>query len=167
MKSLDGARAATLATDRAPFEAGPGDLPASTPAMGRGRRFARPSDVDRHVGARVRMRRIVLGLTQHQLAKLIRVTYQQQHKYEQGINRTSAGRLFAIARALGVSVDCFFVGLDEPASDQHDLTLELTHAVSEISEKRHQEVICLLARVLADETVARRPRSRGRGVSLP
>ena len=96
------------------------------------------------------MRRILLGMTQHQLAKLTRVTYQQQHKYERGINRISAGRLFALARALGVSVDAFFVGLDGPASDEHDLTLELARAFVGIGEQRQREAIFRLARVLAD-----------------
>ena len=62
----------------------------------------RVQDIDRHVGARIRESRIMLGLTQQQLADLIGVTYQQAHKYERGINRVSAGRLFQIARALGV-----------------------------------------------------------------
>ena len=48
---------------------------------------ARPQDVDRYVGARIRERRILLGLTQQQMADLIGVTYQQAHKYEKGINR--------------------------------------------------------------------------------
>src|SRR5665213_1944577 len=58
---------------------------------------ARTQDIDHHVGARVRERRIMLGFTQQQLADLIGVTYQQAHKYERGINRISAGRLFEIA----------------------------------------------------------------------
>ena len=57
------------------------------------RSTSRTQDVDRHVGARVRERRIMLGLTQQQLADLIGVTYQQAHKYERAINRVSAGRL--------------------------------------------------------------------------
>ncbi|HLY58110.1 MAG TPA: helix-turn-helix transcriptional regulator, partial [Stellaceae bacterium] len=52
---------------------------------------SRTQDIDRHVGARIRERRIMLGLTQQQLADLIGVTYQQAHKYERGINRVSAG----------------------------------------------------------------------------
>src|SRR5579883_1775123 len=72
----------------------------------------RTQDIDRHVGARVRERRIMLGLTQQQLADLIGVTYQQAHKYERGINRVSAGRLFEIARVLSVPVAYFFEGLD-------------------------------------------------------
>jgi DNA-binding XRE family transcriptional regulator len=61
---------------------------------------ARPQDVDRYVGARIRERRIMLGLTQQQMAELIGVAYQDAHKYEKGINRVAAGRLYSIARAL-------------------------------------------------------------------
>jgi transcriptional regulator with XRE-family HTH domain len=52
----------------------------------------------------MRERRVMLGLTQQQMADLIGVTYQQAHKYEKGINRVAAGRLYSIARALGVEV---------------------------------------------------------------
>ena len=82
------------------------------------RTASRTQDVDRHVGARIRERRIMLGLTQQQLADLIGVTYQQAHKYERGINRVSAGRLFEIARVLSVPVTYFFEGLDEDAGRQ-------------------------------------------------
>ena len=74
------------------------------------RSTTRTQDIDRHVGARVRERRIMLGLTQQQLADLIGVTYQQAHKYERAINRISAGRLFEIAQVLGVPVSYFFAG---------------------------------------------------------
>ena len=57
----------------------------------------RASLVDHHVGARIRERRTTLGLSQQQLARMIGVTYQQAHKYERGLNRISAGRLFEIA----------------------------------------------------------------------
>jgi transcriptional regulator with XRE-family HTH domain len=69
---------------------------------------ARAQDIDRHVGNRMRERRIVLGLTQDQMAELIGVTYQQAHKYEKGINRVASGRLYQIAQALGVEVGYFF-----------------------------------------------------------
>jgi DNA-binding XRE family transcriptional regulator len=72
---------------------------------------SRVQDVDRHVGARMRARRIMLGLTQQQLADLIGVTYQQAHKYEKGINRMAAGRLYKVARVLGVDAGYFFEGL--------------------------------------------------------
>src|ERR1700733_9102277 len=75
------------------------------------RTTGRTQEIDRNVGARVRERRIMLGLTQQQLADLIGVTYQQAHKYERGINRVSAGRLYEIAQVLSVPVGYFFDGL--------------------------------------------------------
>jgi len=77
------------------------------------RSTGRTQDIDRHVGARVRERRIMLGLTQQQLADLIGVTYQQAHKYERGINRVSAGRLYEIARVLNAPITYFYEGLGE------------------------------------------------------
>src|SRR6476646_9153471 len=71
----------------------------------------RAQDIDGYVGSRMRERRIVLGLTQQELAGLIGVTYQQAHKYEKGINRIAAGRLSNIARALGVEVGYFYEGM--------------------------------------------------------
>ena len=81
---------------------------ASRSAGGRSRAL----DVDRYVSLRIRQRRIMLGLTQQQMAELIGVTYQQAHKYETGINRISAGRLYQIARALGVEISYFFEDVD-------------------------------------------------------
>src|SRR5918995_4746038 len=73
---------------------------------------SRVQDVDRYIGARIRARRIMLGLTQQQMAELIGITYQQAHKYEKGLNRVAAGRLFTIAQALGVEVSHFFGGMN-------------------------------------------------------
>jgi transcriptional regulator with XRE-family HTH domain len=77
----------------------------------------------------MRERRIMLGLTQHQMAELIGVTYQQAHKYEKGINRIAAGRLHHIAQALGVEVGYFFEGFGRDtavkATQQQRLLLEL------------------------------------------
>jgi transcriptional regulator with XRE-family HTH domain len=116
---------------------------------------SRTQDIDRHVGARVRERRIMLGFTQQQLADLIGVTYQQAHKYERGINRVSAGRLFEIAHVLSVPVNHFFEGLDgedgRTVSPRERMCLELARNFSQISNERHQEALSLLARVLAVE----------------
>jgi transcriptional regulator with XRE-family HTH domain len=68
----------------------------------RGRGRGRPENIDRHLGERIRERRIMLGLTQHQFAELIGVTFQQAHKYEKGVNRMAAGRLYKTAQVLGV-----------------------------------------------------------------
>jgi len=67
--------------------------------------------VDAHVGGRVRTRRNLLGLSQERLGEMLGITFQQIQKYERGANRISAGRLFEIARILGVSVPYFYEGL--------------------------------------------------------
>jgi transcriptional regulator with XRE-family HTH domain len=74
---------------------------------------SRPQDVDRYVGARMRERRIMLGLTQQQMAELIGVTYQQAHKYEKGINRVAAGRLHSIAQSAGSRNRLFLRGITD------------------------------------------------------
>jgi transcriptional regulator with XRE-family HTH domain len=115
----------------------------------------RTQDIDRHVGARVRERRIMLGLTQQQLADLIGVTYQQAHKYERGINRISAGRLYEIAVVLSVPVGHFFEGLESQdtrtISPRERMCLELARNFSQIPNERHQEALSQLARVLASD----------------
>jgi transcriptional regulator with XRE-family HTH domain len=116
---------------------------------------SRTQDIDHHVGARIRERRIMLGLTQQQLADLIGVTYQQAHKYERGINRVSAGRLFEIARVLSVPVSYFFEGLDtqtgRPIGQRERMCLELARNFAHISNERHQEALSQLARALATQ----------------
>ncbi|HUZ71824.1 MAG TPA: helix-turn-helix transcriptional regulator [Stellaceae bacterium] len=110
-------------------------------------------DIDRHVGARIRNRRVMLGFTQQQLADLIGVTYQQAHKYERGINRVSAGRLYVIARVLSVPVSSFFEGLDSETdrseSPRERMCLELARNFAQIPNERHQEALSQLARALA------------------
>jgi transcriptional regulator with XRE-family HTH domain len=119
------------------------------------RSSGRTQDIDRYVGARIRERRIMLGLTQQQLADLIGVTYQQAHKYERGINRVSAGRLFEVAQVLSVPVNYFFDGLDQEndraISPRERMCLELARNFAHIPNERHQEALSQLARVLAAE----------------
>jgi transcriptional regulator with XRE-family HTH domain len=120
------------------------------------RRLGTPTqDIDHHVGARVRERRIMLGFTQQQLADLIGVTYQQAHKYERGINRISAGRLYEIAHVLSVPVNYFFDGLDSNTaraiSPRERMCLELARNFAQIPNEKHQEALSQLARVLAAE----------------
>ena len=115
---------------------------------------SRSQDIDRHVGARMRERRIMLGLTQQQMAELIGVTYQQAHKYEKGINRVAAGRLYSIARALGVEVGYFYEGLQlgggfVPSPSQRML-LDLVRNFLNIPDPRHREAVATLARALAE-----------------
>jgi transcriptional regulator with XRE-family HTH domain len=112
----------------------------------------RPQDADRHVGARMRERRVMLGLTQQQLAGLIGCTYQQAHKYEKGINRIAAGRLHVIARVLGVEPGYFFEGLGEGGPlqprPQQRLLLDLAQNFARLP-RRQQEALADMARALA------------------
>lgn len=73
--------------------------------------------VDVHVGKRIRHRRWMNGTTQQQLAEKVGIKFQQIQKYETGMNRVSASRLWDIARALGVPVAFFFEGLDAPLAE--------------------------------------------------
>src|SRR5438045_8501404 len=109
------------------------------------RTTTRTQDIDRHVGARIRERRIILGLTQQQLADLIGVTYQQAHKYERGINRVSAGRLYEIAQVLSVPAGYFFDGLQEEntraVSPRERMCLELARNFEQIANERHRDAV--------------------------
>ena len=67
-----------------------------------------PNPVDVHVGRRVRMRRVLIGLSQEKLGEHLDLTFQQVQKYEKGTNRVSASRLYEIAHILGVPVSFFF-----------------------------------------------------------
>ncbi len=76
-----------------------------------------PHPVDIHVGRRLRLKRTVLGLSQEAVGKEIGVTFQQIQKYERGINRMGASRLYDFAKALGVQVSYFFEGYGEYVND--------------------------------------------------
>ncbi|MGH9436697.1 MAG: helix-turn-helix domain-containing protein [Terriglobia bacterium] len=109
--------------------------------------------IDQHVGRRIRERRIMLGLTQQQLAGIIGITYQQVHKYEYGINRVSAGRLFQIARALSAPISYFYEGVGEegprPVTPHQRMLLEHAGVFSNLSKKNRQ-IVADLARALAE-----------------
>lgn len=112
------------------------------------------TDVDRHIAARVRTRRVALGIIQGDLAKTIGVSKRQQlQKYEAGENRISAPLLFEIARVLNVPIDYFFEGLDltetRPVSYRERLLMNLTKNFAMIGNLDHQTAILGLARALA------------------
>ena len=69
--------------------------------------------IDLQVGNRVRIRRMLVGMSQEKLGDLLGLTFQQVQKYEKGVNRIGAGRLFEVARILGVPIDYFYEGLEE------------------------------------------------------
>jgi transcriptional regulator with XRE-family HTH domain len=125
-------------------------------SMSKPKRGKSTAAIDQHVGARIRERRIMLGLTQQQLAELIGVTYQQAHKYERGVNRVSAGRLFQIAKVLSVPMSYFYEGVGEqepkPITSRERMVLEIARNFSGITNERHQEALSQLARALASGT---------------
>jgi transcriptional regulator with XRE-family HTH domain len=73
-----------------------------------------PNPVDLHVGARIRMRRRMQGVSQEKLADALGLTFQQVQKYERGANRVSASKLYEIAATLKSPVSYFFDGLADP-----------------------------------------------------
>lgn len=77
-----------------------------------------PSGIDRIVGQRLRWRRRELRLTQEKLGELLNLTFQQVQKYEKGVNRISAGRLYEIAAAMGVQIAYFYEGASEFLTDR-------------------------------------------------
>ncbi len=86
---------------------------------GRGRTpSGRPNPVDVHVGARLRLRRTLLGMSQDRLGEAVGLTFQQVQKYERGTNRIGASRLFDFARVLDVPVSFFFDDMSEETAGQ-------------------------------------------------
>lgn len=71
-----------------------------------------PNPVDIHVGSRVRMRRMLVGMSQEALGEQLGLTFQQVQKYEKGSNRIGASRLYQISQTLNVPVDYFYEGLE-------------------------------------------------------
>jgi transcriptional regulator with XRE-family HTH domain len=128
-------------------------------ADGDAARIPRASAADRHVGMRIRERRVMRGLSQQQLSRLVGVTYQQMHKYERGQNRISAGRLFGIALVLDMPVGWFFEGLSAQAEahappPRERMALELVRNFALIEAPQQQEALSQMARVLAGQSAA-------------
>jgi len=114
--------------------------------------------VDVHVGKRVRHRRWMVGMTQQQLGEAVGIKFQQIQKYETGMNRVSASRLWDIAKAMDVPVNFFFEGYEDDAaaaaSPSGDLladkeALELVRSYYAIPENQRRKLFDL-ARVLSD-----------------
>lgn len=125
-----------------------------------------PNPVDLHVGARVRMRRKFLGMSQEGLAESIDLTFQQVQKYERGSNRISSSKLYEIAKALKAPVAYFFEGygeteavegFSESESEQfvHGFLMttegiELAEAFPRIKSAKLRRKVLELVRVLAE-----------------
>jgi len=141
-----------------------------------GKGSRRPNPIDVHVGGRVRFRRMLLGMSQEKLGEKLGLTFQQIQKYEKGINRIGASRLFDLAQVLGVSVQFFYeeapasadaprlvaAGFGEKPAEGSIVEflrsrdgLELNKAFVRISDVKARRAIVDLVRSLAnDDTVA-------------
>jgi len=77
---------------------------------------SRPSPIDVHVGSRIRLRRTLLGMSQERLGDSLGLTFQQVQKYERGVNRVGASRLFDLSRVLDVPISFFFDDMPDSLS---------------------------------------------------
>jgi len=128
-----------------------------------------PNPIDRHVGARVRMRRMLVGMSQEKLGEALGLTFQQIQKYEKGANRISASRLQQISEALNIPLAYFFKGapvsdalaqggLSESGAEDDYFTdfvmtsegLSLNRAFARISDPKVRKRIVDLVSALAD-----------------
>src|SRR5215212_6043069 len=81
-------------------------------------REGRPSPIDVHVGSRIRLRRTLLGMSQEKLGDALGLTFQQVQKYERGVNRIGASRLFDLSRVLDVPIGFFFDDMPDTLGGQ-------------------------------------------------
>lgn len=153
------------------------DKPTPRKGSSRGRTpSGKPNPIDVHVGARVRLRRTLLGMSQEKLGEALGLTFQQVQKYERGANRVGASRLFDLSRVLDVPVSFFFDDMDDelkaqspaqiaglteleeaPAHFEHDPlakreTLELVRAYYRIADPQVRRRVYELAKALGDAT---------------
>ena len=82
-----------------------------------------PNPVDIYVGSRLKLRRLIIGISQKKMAEKLGITFQQVQKYENGINRISASRLWDISKLLKVQVEYFFDGMNESIQAQSPRSL--------------------------------------------
>ena len=98
-----------------------------------------PHPIDVYVGSRIRLQRIMRGMTQTELAKLVGISFQSVQKYERGENRVSASRLHEFAAALGVSEQFFFDGIEgDAAASSYSATQEPSVSALEGKELHRQ-----------------------------
>ena len=125
-----------------------------------------PNPIDKHVGSRVRMRRMLAGVSQEKLGEALGLTFQQVQKYEKGSNRISASRLYYTAKILGVPVQFFFEDLpgseeraaqDEPREQDTVLSslmnaegIVLAKAFREADNSNKRKLIASVARLIAE-----------------
>jgi transcriptional regulator with XRE-family HTH domain len=124
------------------------------------------TDIDLHLGKRLRRRRRLLGLTQQQLALAVGIRFQQIQKYECGANRISAARLFQLAKALETPINYFYDGLTDDKTEiaavnnegievfSRKETLDLIQAYYRLSERPRRRLLDLAKSLNGDNEQA-------------
>ncbi len=89
-----------------------------------------PNPIDVHVGNRIRLRRTLLGMSQERLASLLGLTFQQVQKYERGMNRVGASRLWDISKVLEAPISFFYEDMDKIVANQSPRMFNVSESVS-------------------------------------
>lgn len=113
--------------------------------------------IDAHVGARIRLRRTLLGMSQQQLGHAMKLTFQQIQKYERGTNRIGSSRLYQLSQVLNVPISYFFDDLPAAERDAPDAALS-PHAVHEAKRMTRRETLELVRAYFKIEDAAVRQR---------
>jgi transcriptional regulator with XRE-family HTH domain len=144
----------------------------------------KPNPMDIHVGSRVRLRRMVIGMSQEKLGEKMGLTFQQIQKYEKGTNRIGASRLFQLSQIMDVPVQFFFEDAPLHVANRHAAVagfheskteaflldflnsrdgLELNRAFVKITDPKVRKRVVELVRALSEETVVAAELPVGRG----
>ena len=113
---------------------------AKTRKASRGRTpTGQPNPIDVHVGNRIRLRRTLLGLSQEKLASLLGLTFQQVQKYERGMNRVGASRLWDIGKVLNVPIEFFYEDMDIDVAKQSPRMFSIPNNEAEFLEEEQNK----------------------------
>jgi len=118
--------------------------PRLMPPLPLSRRGEGPNPIDIHVGARLRLRRTLLGLSQERLGEAVGITFQQLQKYERGSNRISASRLYTLSQVLGVPVSFFFDDLFLPEQEGENVSVVSSFQAQEVDALAKRETLELV-----------------------
>ena len=98
-----------------------------------------PNPIDIHVGNRIRLRRTLLGMSQEKLACLLGLTFQQVQKYEKGMNRVGASRLWDISKVLEAPISFFYEDMDKNVASQSPRTFSITDETNLLLADENEE----------------------------
>ncbi len=110
-----------------------------------------PNPIDVHVGKRVRLRRTLLGMSQEKLGELLGLTFQQVQKYERGMNRVSASRLWDISKVLEAPIGFFYEDMDKVVANQSPRMFNTAENAQTILREDEEE--CLTDPMQKQETI--------------